>query len=206
MPLLVAGSNLRLEMARQQPSLRVSLSCPAGPGEVYDVLADLQTHLEWGGTRQPRSFRVLSLAAPPSAAIEGTVFTSTGSQPMSKRRWEDRSTVTVADRPRAFEFVTEGTLGERNPMTGRYQHRFEIAPEAAGSRITYTVSQLAVANPTLRYSLPVLRQLVWRIVFPKLSERGLRNLFAYIDEHATRNDSIRPSAGVGDARLPAPEA
>jgi hypothetical protein len=193
-------------MGHQLPSLRVSLPCKASPEEVYDVLADLQTHLDWGGTRQPKDFRLLTLEAPRGAAPVGTVFSSTGTFPMSSRRWEDRSTVTVADRPRTFEFETEGRAGERNPMTARYRHHYEIAPEAAGSRVTYTLNQLAIANPMLRETLPGIRQLVWRVAMPKLSGRGLRNLLAYVEERAARTRATRPSAGVAGHPLPTREA
>jgi hypothetical protein len=63
-------------------------------------------------------------------------------------------------------------------MTARCRHRYEISPEAAGSRVTYTLTQLAIANPMLRLALPGIRQLTWRMAIPMLAGRGLRNLLA----------------------------
>ena len=184
----------------------MSVRTQASPEEVYEVLADPHTHIEWAGTRQPKGFRLLTLEAPRGAAQVGTVFTSTGTQPMSADCWEDRSTVTVADRPRTFEFETEGRLGRRHPMTGRYRHRYEILPDATGSRVTYNLNQLTVAMPTLRYRLPVVRELGWRMVFPKLAGRGLRNLIALVDERAARTRQTPPPIRVDAETLPAAEA
>jgi hypothetical protein len=83
-------------MGQRPPTVEISLLCKARPEAVYDVLADLRTHLEWGGTRQSRDFRLLSLDASRGPASVGTAFSSTGAIPMSARRWEDGSTVTVA--------------------------------------------------------------------------------------------------------------
>jgi hypothetical protein len=188
-------------MGHQLPSLRISLLSKTSPEEVYDALADLRTHLEWGGTRRRDDFRLLTLEAPAGQAVVGTVFSSTGTFPMSSRRWRDRSVVAVADRPVTFEFTTEGTAGERDPMTARYRHHYAIAAEAGGTRITYTLNQLAIANPMLRETLPGLRQLVWRVMLPMLSGRGVRNLLAYAEERAAAT-----SAAVGGHAMPPKEA
>ena len=185
-------------MGQRQPTAQISLLCKARPEAVYDVLADLRTHLEWGGTRQSRDFRLLSLHASPEPATVGTAFSSTGAIPMSARRWEDRSTVTVADPARTFEFTTEGDAGG---MTARYRHRYEISPEAAGSRVTYTLTQLAIANPMLRLALPGIRQLTWRLAIPLLAGRGLRNLLALTEERAVPTEASRQSSTVAGHSL-----
>jgi TusA-related sulfurtransferase len=69
--------------------------------------------LRWGGQEQSGDFRLLSLAAPDGPATVGTTFSTTGAIPMSRKRWEDRSTVTVAARPSTFEFVTDARDFER---------------------------------------------------------------------------------------------
>jgi hypothetical protein len=63
--------------------VRFSDSCKAPAEAVYDLLADLRTHLQWGGRDQTRVFRLLSLDAVPEPATPGTVFTSTGAIPGS---------------------------------------------------------------------------------------------------------------------------
>jgi len=92
-------------MEQQLPRLQISRFCKAMPEVVYDLLADLRTHSEWGGARQSREFRLVSFESPPGPATVGTRFSSTGTIPMSLRHWSDRSTVTVADRPQKFEFT-----------------------------------------------------------------------------------------------------
>ncbi len=178
-------------MGQRPPTVEISLLCKARPEAVYDVLADLRTHLEWGGTRQSRDFRLLSLDASRGPASVGTAFSSTGAIPMSARRWEDGSMVTVCDRARTFEFTTEGKAGA---MTACYRHRYEISPEGAGSRVTYTLTQLAIANPMLRLALPGIRQLTWRLAIPLLASRGLRNLLAVTEERAIPTEASRPSS------------
>src|SRR4029077_2099124 len=144
----------------EQPSMHRSTFCSAPPEVVYDFLADLGTHLTWGGTEQASDFRLLTLEAPPGPASAGTTFTSTGTIPMSSRRWQDRSTVTAAERPTTFEFVTTATArGGRRTMEATYRHRYEIAATPGGSKVSYTMTELAVSNPILRLGLPVVRDL-----------------------------------------------
>lgn len=162
-------------MGQQPASMRLSKSCAAPPEVVYDLLADLGSHLRWAGAEQSADFRLLSMDAPAGPAREGTVFTTTGSIPMSAKRWEDRSTVTEAARPTAFEFVTEARAGA---MTARYRHRYDIAPTPNGSTVTYTMTQEEIANPILRLGLPVMRQMMWAVGIPMFAGRGLRNLVA----------------------------
>jgi hypothetical protein len=52
---------------------------------VYDLLADIRSHLEWAGTRQPKEhFRHLTIEAPEGPASVGTEFSSTGADPMGR--------------------------------------------------------------------------------------------------------------------------
>lgn len=168
-------------------SMRLSRHSSAPPDVVYDTLADLRTHLTWGGSRQRSDFRLLSLEAPLGLATVGTSFTSTGSIPMSLRRWQDVSTVTVADRPLTFEFVTHATVhrSERS-MLATYRHRYEIAPARGGSEVTYTFTQEDLVNPFLRLGLPVVRTMTWRVGIPFLAGRGFRNLLAIAEASVNR--------------------
>jgi len=157
--------------------LRLSQTCAAQPEAVYDLLADLRSHLRWAGSEQSGDFRLLSMDAPTGPAVAGTVFRTTGTIPMSATRWEDRSTVTVADRPSTFEFTTEAQAGHgAKAMRARYVHRYELAATPTGCRVTYTMTQEQIANPILRLALPVIRQMMWSMGIPMFAGRGLRNL------------------------------
>jgi polyketide cyclase/dehydrase/lipid transport protein len=173
-------------MDQQPPHLQISRFCKAKPEAVYDLLADLRTHIEWGGARQRRAFRLVSLDAPPGPVTVGTSFSSKGTIPMSRRHWSDRSTVTVADRPRKFELTTQARAAAGNPMTAVYTHRYEISPEAGGSRVTYTMTQLSITNPILRLG-PAMGRMTW-LMMPMFAGRGLRNLLALAGHTKSRID------------------
>jgi hypothetical protein len=166
-------------MGQQLPMIRFSKTCAAPREVVYDMLADLRSHLRWGGAEQSGDFRLLSMDAPDGPAVVGKVFATTGTIPMSVKRWEDRSTVTAAVRPSTFEFVTEGQVGHgRKAMMARYVHRYQIAAAQGGSTVTYTMTQEQIVNPFLRLALPVIRQMMWSVGIPMFAGRGFRNLLA----------------------------
>jgi hypothetical protein len=171
----------------EQTSMQLSRSCSAPPEVVYDILADLGTHMTWAGSQQTGDFRLLNLEAPEGPARVGTTFTSTGTIPMSSRRWEDRSTVTAADRPATFEFVTSATVrGARRAMEATYRHRYEIVATPRGSKVSYVMTQLTMSNPWPRLGLPVVKELSWRLAIPFMAGRGFRNLLALAE--AQRSD------------------
>ena len=166
-------------------SMQLTKRSSAPPEVLYDFLADLESHLTWGGTQQSSVFRLLSLEAPAGPAVVGASFTSTGTIPMSSRHFEDRSEVTVAERPNALEFVTNATVhrAERS-MEATYRHRYEIAATPEGSKVTYTMTQLSATNPFLRLSLPVVRSMSWRMGIPFMAGRGFKNLLAIAEKGA----------------------
>ncbi len=165
--------------------MHLSRSSSAPPEVVYDLLADLGTHLTWAGTRQTNDFRLLSLDAPAGPATVGTTFNSTGTIPMSSQQWVDQSNVTAAERPNTFEFVTTATTrGARRSMEATYRHRYEIEATPGGSKVSYTMTQLAASNPMLRLGLPVVRKLTWRLGIPFMAGRGFRNLVAFAEQRA----------------------
>jgi hypothetical protein len=179
----------------KQSSMNLSRLCSAPPEVVYDFLADLGTHTTWGGKQQTSDFRLLSLEAPAGPATVGTTFTSTGTMPMSSRRWEDRSKVTAAERPNAFEFVTTATArGSRRSMEATYRHRYEIAATPGGSKVTYSMTQLTMSNPLLRLGLPVVKTLTWRLGIPFMARRGFRNLLAIAEQSANSGRVPREQA------------
>ena len=151
--------------------------CDASPAAVYDVLADLSTHLEWAGKRQYPGFRLLSLRGNGPLEV-GTGFTSVGSIPMALSRSENDNEVVEARRPEILEFHTDALVRWRSGKRSeaRYEHRYEIRPEGTGSRVVYRLRQTAVVNPPLRMRLPVMRSVSYRVMFPRLCRRGFSNL------------------------------
>jgi len=174
----------------------------ARPEQVYDVLADLGSHLEWAGNRQFRSFRLLSLDAPGGPAEPGTRFTSTGRIPMNRARFDNRNTISKADRPRLFEITTDATIAwdKRAAGTGTFVNTFEISPDGQGSRVIYRSKQLRFRNPPWGLRYPLLRSVTYRIWVPIWSRRGVGNLLRMADERSARPSGVEVAAnspGVG---------
>jgi len=167
-------------------SMQLTRRSSAPPEAIYDSLADLSTHTIWGGRKQLYNFRLKTLEAPPGPATVGTSFTSTGTVPMSLRRFEDHSKVTLAQRPHVFEFVTDAAIrrGKRS-MAATYRHRYEIAATTEGSKVTYTMTELSGSNLLLRLSLPGVRNMTWRVGVPFMAGIGFRNLVAQAERGAT---------------------
>jgi hypothetical protein len=156
--------------------LHLAADARASREAVYDVLADADAHLGWAGRQQPRYFRLLSLDALDGRLVAGATFSSTGSIPGSGRRFDDRSRVTVAERPSVFEFVTEATVPGRRPMRATYRHRYELEVNGDGCRVRYTFRQEDLVDPLLRLSLPIVRDVSWKVGMPMMMRPGLRNL------------------------------
>ena len=165
----------------------------ARPEDVYDLLADLQSHLEWGGRRQFKSFRLLSLDGPEEPAAVGTEFGSTGRIPMNRARFDNRNTVTKADRPRQFEITTASTIPWRRRAAGEgtFVNSFEISPDGEGSRVVYRSTQLRFRNPPWGLRYPLLRNVTYRIWIPLWSGRGFRNLLRMAEERAAHQVAAR---------------
>jgi Polyketide cyclase / dehydrase and lipid transport len=168
----------------------------ARPEQVFDVLADLRTHLEWAGKRQFRSFRLLSLEAPGGPAQLGTRFASTGRIPMNRARFDNRNEVTEADRPRRFEVTTESTIAwrKRAPGAGSFVNAFEISPDGTGSRVIYRSAQLRFLEPPWGIRYPLLRNVTYRIWIPIWSRRGFRNLLRMAEERSAVTSAGRTTS------------
>jgi hypothetical protein len=175
-------------VAWDNPALRFEGHSRAPASAVYDLLADLQSHLEWSGRRQSESTRLLTMTAPPGPAGVGTEFHTTGTDGKTAR-WSDRSVVTEARRPSVFEFVTEGRRESKpgsQPWLMTMVHRYEIASHGSGSHVTYTeeVTRWSGGPRILR------TRLVSRLLFrmsAKYMRRGFDNLLAMAEE-------LQPSA------------
>jgi hypothetical protein len=116
--------------------------------------------------------------APEGPASVGTEFRTEGIDPMG--RFTDVSVVTGATRPSAFEFVTEAHLQTKKGMGVDWTniHRYELAAEAEGCRIAYTVRIERISRlPGMlaMFNVPVLSAIA-RKGAEGLARRGVRNL------------------------------
>lgn len=177
----------RANALKGELTVRLEESSQAPAEAVYDLLADISSHLEWAGRRQPRkSYRLLSVDAPQGTATVGTEFVSTGADGMGS--FADSSVVTEATRPSLFEFVTEAKLStkKRKVVEWTNVHRYELTPQADCCRIVYTVRILRMSElpgALVAFKIPGLRALGLRIGGAN-SRRGLRNLARLAEERA----------------------
>jgi hypothetical protein len=150
---------------------------------VYDLLADLGSHLEWAGARQLETTRLLSLEAPTGPAGVGTEFATTGSDG-KVARFADRSVVTEATRPAVFEFVTEsvrqGKPG-REPWRLTLIHHYEIEAEGAGCRVAYSEVVTRISGAPWPFRTPGIRRIVFK-VSARYMRRGFDALLALAEE------------------------
>ncbi|MGH2712054.1 MAG: SRPBCC family protein [Actinomycetota bacterium] len=172
---------------RSMPSsmLRFEGATKAPAEAVYDVLADLQSHLDWAGDRQGETTRLLTMRAPEGPATVGTEFLTTGSDG-KVARWSDRSVVTEATRPEVFEFVTEG-VREAKPGSRPWHitavNRYEIATRGEGCTVTFTQELTRFEGAPWLMSAPGVRQLVKRLS-SKYMRRGFDGLLALAEERS----------------------
>lgn len=132
------GSN-RENALKREVEVQVEVSSRATPEAVYEVLANVRSHLTWAGERQKKNARLLTVDAPEGPAVVGTEFTTTGADPMG--RFTDRSIVTEATPSSIFEFVTEARLVTKRGKVAEWTnvHRYELAPSPGGCRISYSI-------------------------------------------------------------------
>jgi hypothetical protein len=163
-----------------------SVACGAPPRIVYGLLADLRTHIVWGGKSNgsPQQ-HLLAIDCPIEPAIPGTEFRSVGYT--SHGSWHDQSRVTVATPNTLFEFVTVGTMRSDPPFHGSWVHRYEIKPDGSGCQITYTcqwqLTKFVADGPRLRPSV------FCQVVLPSIWEAGLRGLAAMAKASALAEDT-----------------
>jgi uncharacterized protein YndB with AHSA1/START domain len=163
---------------KQELVVRVEATSRATTEAVYAVLADLSSHTEWAGERQGKRTRLLTIDAPAGPAAVGTEFHSTGADPMGT--FSDRSVVTEAIPGRALEFVTEAHLTTKKGKSADWTnvHRYEVAPEADGCRIAYTIRITRISElPGMLavFKVPGLRALGLK-ASSGVARRGVRNL------------------------------
>jgi hypothetical protein len=152
---------------------------------VFDALAELRSHAVWSGERQRPKTRLLTVDAPTGPASVGTEFATTGTDPSG--RFTDRSVVTEATRPIAFEFVTESRLEtKRGVADWTIVHRYELTPRREGSRVRYVirVERISALPGALRLFNVVGLSALIRRVATGVARRGVRNLVAFAEERA----------------------
>jgi hypothetical protein len=194
-----------MEVNRSAGQYRVTVSeeTEAPPESLYDLLADLSTHIEWGGSWHPsRTQRLQSMEAPEGAAKVGTEFWSVGST--SGGSWHDQSIVTEATRPTLFEFVTRGTLRDRENSDRMYlhaTHRYEIGKSERGCLISYILvasMQLKAPPGDMHPRLPAV---IFNLLVPSVIERGTKNLARMAEQRA---EVVRLSAPATRRRIAGP--
>lgn len=159
---------------------RTTRDSTASPERVYDLLADLESHRIWGGEKQSKKTRLVSIEAPAGAAVVGTEFATVGADPMGEFR--DRSVVTEASRATVFEFVTEARLTTKKGKTADWTnvHRYEITPTDSGCRIDYSIRITRISElPGMLalFNVPGLSSLVMKAA-AGVGKRGVTNLAA----------------------------
>jgi hypothetical protein len=176
----------RANALRHEIVVETQATTSASAETVYDVLADLSSHLEWAGTRQRAKTRLTSMEAPEGVATVGTEFRTTGNDPMGT--FDDASIVTETTRPSVFEFVTEARQALKKGETVEWTnvHRYELEPKDAGCTIRYTFRVVRLSRlkgMLVLFKVPVLSaalRSVWRAIIG----RGLRNLAQVAEERA----------------------
>jgi hypothetical protein len=162
---------------------QTSVTSAAPPDVVYDVIADLKNHLDWSGDRAADdTFKLLSIDAPDGTAVVGTTFTSSGAA--ENGTFHDRSQVTVATRPAAFVIETDAHLDRTRgkPWDAHFVHRYDIAPDGAGSTITYT-ELIERVNYVPYWLQPVIRS-AFRVYVNRADRKQLSNLARLAEERA----------------------
>ena len=157
----------------------------APPEVVYATIADLRNHLDWSGERaSSQTFKLLSIEAPDGPAAVGTAFTSSGAA--DNGTFHDRSEVTVATAPTAFVIETDAHLDRKRgePWDAHFIHRYDIAPEGDGSRITYTET-IERVNYVPYWLQPVIRS-IFKIYVNRADGKQLANLARLAEERAGR--------------------
>ena len=176
----------RANALKHELTIRVAETSAAPPGVVYDVLADVRTHLIWAGERQGKKTRLTSVDGQDGPSTVGSEFTTTGADPMGA--FQDSSVVTDASRPDVFGFVTEATLTTKKGLPTHWTlvHRYEITAEGAGSRITYTerVTRMSDLPGMLRvFKVKGLSGLLLRFS-TRITRKSVRNLARLAEERA----------------------
>jgi hypothetical protein len=189
-----------VEVTRDGERYEVTVSdhSDAPPHAVYALLADLRSHIEWGGSWHPRRTQQLrSMEAPAGLATVGVEFASEGSTPDGS--WHDHSRVTRARPPALFEFLTEGTFEDaagQARMSLRAVHRYSVRAAGPGSEVTYHLRARLRLHHQGEQAHPRLPAVVFNLVVPSVIERGTHNLARMAETLAAEGGSFEPARSV----------
>lgn len=167
-----------------------SVHVNASPEVTFGVLADPRTHLEWSGTEAPNAgFKLLSLDSPAGMARPGTSFTSTGANGRGMT-FHDQSVITQATPPEVFAFRTESRLvrKHRPAWHARFEHRYTVSPDGAGSRVDYT-AEVYPLNYRPFWLHPLMRPMT-RIAVPRMMTKNMRQLAGQAERTAAGTPQI----------------
>ena len=168
------GNALRAELV-----VNVTEPSRASASAVYDLLADIGSHLEWGGRMQrKKTYRLLTIDAPDGPASVGTEFRSTGADAMGT--FDDDSVVTEASRSEVLEFVTEARLSTKKGAVVEWTsvHRYELESGDRGCVVSYTIRTTRISElpgALGMFNVPGLRSLLLTLGRSNV-RRGVRNL------------------------------
>ncbi len=158
-------------------TFRASAESTASPAAIYDVLADLRTHLVWAGAEaSKKKFRLLSIDASSTRTTVGDRFTSTGANMIGT--FHDRSVVVEATPDSTFGFDTESVLERKHvkDMEAHFTHRYRIEPAAtAGSSVITYVCEAFPRNYVPWWLRPGTRSMT-RFSVQRFMAAHLRNL------------------------------
>jgi hypothetical protein len=155
---------------------RATAASEAPPAAVYDVLADLSTHLQWGGPGSAsKGNQLVTLSGPAGLATAGTTFTSTGKA--GKDVFHDRSTVTEASPGRRFAFTTQARLERRRKPAWlvEFTHDYQLAPAGSGTAISYTCAvhpQNYIPYWLQPWMKPMVRVMMQRVMAANVASLG----------------------------------
>jgi Polyketide cyclase / dehydrase and lipid transport len=161
----------------------VSVTSAAPPEVVYDLVADLRSHLDWSGERAASdTFKLLTLDVSEGQATVGTRFASTGAN--DNGTFHDSSVVTEASRPTRFAFETDSRLERTRGRAWEvhFSHRYDIASDGQGTRIVYTDTVQRV-NYVPYWLQPWFRPITRRII-DRADTRQMGNLARAAEERA----------------------
>jgi hypothetical protein len=175
-------------------TFEAAVRCNATPAQVYEVLADPSSHLEWAGDQAPaKAFRLLTLDAPTGVASVGTTFTSIGAGSKSgAMTFHDRSTVTEAKPHNAFGFETDSRLVRKHRPTweARSVHRYTVTPDGSATRVHYTCA-VYPQNYRPYWLHPLMRPLSRRMV-GRAIRRNMEVMARVTEEEALAAEDVRP--------------
>jgi hypothetical protein len=162
---------------------QTSVLSSATPDVVFETIADLRNHLDWSGERaSSETFKLLSIEAPDGPAAVGTTFTSSGAA--DNGTFHDRSVVSEATSPTTFVIETDSHLDRKRgrPWDAHFSHRYDVAPEGEGSRITYTET-IERVNYVPYWLQPWVRP-IFKVYVNRADRKQLANLARLAEERS----------------------